>query len=328
MFQTSVNHFFQGFAGTFSNWLMNFMSDFGSFPAYLTIILIVMFGWNLRKGFFLSHIMIWAGMSNSFLKDYFNFPRPIDIDETLKVLGPDYNHINIDGSNHSAIGFFQTLPYEIIEKCRAIGMKSPGFPSGHAASATAFWTTLPLMAKKAWLWILGIVIIILIMISRIYLGVHFLADISGGFLSGMLIVMIGFFIFYKIMEIDIKGRKRFYLYTFTGRMLKYLYYLGVPIAFSFIPQIGILYTAPLMGINLVIITSDLDNIEERGQIWERIIRVLFAVILFFATAKLITFLPAPKTELLKFLLISAHYFIALRLSISICVWTKLYSRSY
>jgi membrane-associated phospholipid phosphatase len=328
MFQTSINHFFQGFSGKFSDWFMNFLSDFGSFPVYLSIILIVMFGWNLRRGFFLAHIMIWAGMTNSFIKDYFNFPRPIDIDETLKVLGPDYNKINIDGGNHSAIGFFQSLPHTIIEQCRAIGIKSPGFPSGHAASATSFWITLPLMARKAWLWILGILIIILIMTSRIYLGVHFLADITGGFISGLLIVLIGFFIYYKLMELDTNSPKRFYLYTFTGRMLKFLYYIGVPIVLSFIPQIGIHYTASLMGMNLVIITSDIGKIQERGQIWERVIRIIFASVLYFVTARLVSILPVPKTEVLKFLIITAQFFIALRLSISICIWTRLYSRSY
>jgi membrane-associated phospholipid phosphatase len=328
MFQTSINHFFQGFAGTFSNWFMRFISDFGTYYVYLVIILIVMFGWNLRKGFFLVHIMFWAGMSNSFLKNYFNLPRPIDIDETLKVYEFDYNLINIDGSNHSPAGFFQSLPHDIVEKCRLIGLKSPGFPSGHAASAAAFWTTLPLMAKKTWLWFLGILIIILIMISRMYLGVHFLADVTGGLISGLVIVTIGFLIYYNLMEIDIKRQRRYYLYTFTGRLLKFLYYIGIPIAFTFIPQIGIQYTAPLMGINLVIITSDLGNIQERGHIWERIIRVIFAVFLFFALAKLLTLFVVPKNELLIFLLIAAHYFITLRLSISLCIWTRLYKRTY
>jgi membrane-associated phospholipid phosphatase len=328
MFQTTINHFFQGFAGSFSNWFMNLMSDFGSYPVYLTIIFIVMFGWDLKKGFFLAHIMIWTGMSNSYLKDYFNLPRPLDIDESLKTLGPDYNHIKLNAANRGANGFFQALPHEIIEKCRSLGLKSPGFPSGHAASATSFWMSLSIMAERTWLWILGVVIILLVMISRMYLGVHFLADISSGFACGLLIIAIGFFIYYKILEIDIHGQKHFYLYTFIGRTMKFLYYVGFPIGLSFIPQIGIHYTGPLLGINLAIITSDLVNIEERGQIWERVIRVLFAIIVFFGIAKLISYVPIPKTELVKFILVSAHYFISLRLSIAICVWTKLYKRSY
>jgi membrane-associated phospholipid phosphatase len=328
MFQTSLNHFLQGFAGSFSNWFMNFMSDFGSYPVYLAMIFIVMFGWNLSRGFFIMHIMIWVGISNSFLKDYFNLPRPTDIDETLKVPGPDYNHINIDGTNHSASGFFQTLPQEIIDKCRALGLKSAGFPSGHSASAAAFWTTLPLLVKKTWLWILALLIMCLIMISRMYLGLHFLADIAGGFLSGILIVTIGFIIFHSLLEEGAKGQNRFPLYTFTGRMFRYLYYLGVPIALSFIPHIGIQYTAPLMGINLVIISAGLRNIDERGQVWERFLRILIVIGLYLAIAKLITLLPTPKTELLKFVEISLQYFLTVRLAISLCVWAKLYRRTY
>src|SRR5664279_3150743 len=107
MFQTAANHFLQDHGGKFSDWFMNFMSDFGSFQVYMALILAVMFGWNLSKGFFLVHIMIWTGMANSFLKDFFNLPRPIDVDETLRIPGIDYNNINIDGANHSANGPFQ-----------------------------------------------------------------------------------------------------------------------------------------------------------------------------------------------------------------------------
>jgi len=328
MFQTVANHFLQRFGGRFSDWFMNFMSDFGTFQVYLALILAVMFGWNLSKGFFLMHIMIWSGMANSFMKDYFNLPRPIDIDETLRVPGPDYNHINIDGGNHSANGPFQYLSQGIIEKCRSIGLKSPGFPSGHAASAAAFWISLPLLVKKTWLWIFGLLAMALIMTSRMYLGVHFLADVTGGFLSGILIVTIGFLLYYWLLEVDIKGQKRFPLYTFSGRLARYLYYFGVPIALSFVPNIGIQYTAPLMGVNLVIITAGLRNIEERGQTWERIIRVLFAYGLYLASAKIISLLPRPETELLKFIEISIQYFLAVRLSIAVCVWTRLYRRSY
>ena len=272
--------------------------------------------------------MIWAGMVNSFMKDFFNLPRPVDIDETLRVPGPDYNHINIDGGNHGASGFFQTLSQDIIDKCRAAGLKSPGFPSGHSASAAAFWISLPILARKTWLWIFGIISMLLIMISRLYLGAHFLADVTGGFLSGIIIVFIGFLIYFRVFEQDVKGQKRFPMYSFAGRATRYLYYFGVPIGLSFIPQIGIQYTAPLMGVNLVILTAGIRNIEERGQIWERIIRVVFAYAIYLATVQIVTMIPVPKTEVLRFVEISIQYFIAIRLSIAVCVWAKLYRRSY
>jgi len=67
------------------------------------------------------------------------------------------------------------------------------FPSGHSTFALYFYGLITYLAlrfgmsslKKKWLIISGaILLIILIAFSRLYLGLHFLSDIIGGFLLG------------------------------------------------------------------------------------------------------------------------------------------------
>lgn len=70
------------------------------------------------------------------------------------------------------------------------------YPSGHAMISVLFFGTLSYIIsksdikyKKVIRWFLGI-FIILIGISRIYLGVHYASDIIGGYLLGIIILLV------------------------------------------------------------------------------------------------------------------------------------------
>ena len=60
-----------------------------------------------------------------------------------------------------------------------------GFPSSHAQVATAVWLFIAQRVGKSWMWILAIVLIALISLSRVFLGVHYLLDVVGGALIGL-----------------------------------------------------------------------------------------------------------------------------------------------
>lgn len=62
-------------------------------------------------------------------------------------------------------------------------VRGPGFPSGHMALATALGLTLMHYTPRKYRWLL-ICSILLVGISRIYLGVHAPLDILGGFAIG------------------------------------------------------------------------------------------------------------------------------------------------
>lgn len=73
------------------------------------------------------------------------------------------------------------------------------FPSGHATIAIAFYGFLIyifLKEEKNWgqkvsVVFVGLLIILAIGLSRLYLGVHYLSDVGGGYLSGLLGLIIG-----------------------------------------------------------------------------------------------------------------------------------------
>ena len=63
-----------------------------------------------------------------------------------------------------------------------------GIPSNHAQSAVAVWAFLAAYLRKWWGWLVAVLLIILIGLSRLYLGVHFPHDVLLGWLVGSLIV--------------------------------------------------------------------------------------------------------------------------------------------
>lgn len=61
---------------------------------------------------------------------------------------------------------------------------SYGVPSGHAQTATVFYGLVAIFIGRAWAWIVGLLLILLMALSRIYLGVHDLEDVVAGIILG------------------------------------------------------------------------------------------------------------------------------------------------
>ncbi|MCU1635715.1 MAG: hypothetical protein JWQ68_954 [Cryobacterium sp.] len=64
----------------------------------------------------------------------------------------------------------------------AVGFGS--FPSGHAANAAVLTVALALLLRRGWVWWSALALTVLMMLSRTYLGVHWLTDTIGGALLG------------------------------------------------------------------------------------------------------------------------------------------------
>jgi membrane-associated phospholipid phosphatase len=58
------------------------------------------------------------------------------------------------------------------------------FPSGHTANAATLAVAIAIMLQRWWVWFAGAAYVVLMAISRTYLGAHWLSDTVGGVLVG------------------------------------------------------------------------------------------------------------------------------------------------
>ncbi|WP_411700326.1 phosphatase PAP2 family protein [Conyzicola sp.] len=59
------------------------------------------------------------------------------------------------------------------------------FPSGHSANAATLVVCLGIIVRRAWVWAAGVAYVVLMMVSRTYLGAHWVSDTVGGALIGI-----------------------------------------------------------------------------------------------------------------------------------------------
>ena len=128
---------------------------------YFYFLFLVIVFWHIDKrfGYKLGFVLISNGIINGAIKDIVNARRPIGV--------------------------------EGVRSLRIETATGNSFPSGHSQGAAAFWFLLMREFKKRWLYILGTVLMIIIGLSRIYLGVHWPKDVAVGLIIGIAWVYIG-----------------------------------------------------------------------------------------------------------------------------------------
>jgi membrane-associated phospholipid phosphatase len=75
--------------------------------------------------------------------------------------------------------FDRARPQDIL-----IPLESPSFPSGHTANAATVVVLLALLLRRRWIAVAGAGYVVLMALSRTYLGAHWVTDTIGGVLVG------------------------------------------------------------------------------------------------------------------------------------------------
>lgn len=99
-----------------------------------------------------------------------------------------------NGINHTLkLVFHGPRPFWYTREVHAFAYESSfGIPSGHAQNAAGVWGILAAGVRRRWFWILAVVAIFLIGLSRVYLAVHFPQDVLLGW--GLGAALVGLFL--------------------------------------------------------------------------------------------------------------------------------------
>ncbi|MFX1566914.1 MAG: phosphatase PAP2 family protein [Promethearchaeota archaeon] len=161
-----------------------------------------------------------------------------------------------------------------------IGASHLSTPSGHAMSSTVFYGYLSMKTKRIAMWIISIVVIMLVGLSRIYLGVHWVGDVLTGWFFGIVILLLAYIFEDKIQDFTNKYN---IVYLYIG-----LAVLGllVMIITDIIYQSSYNFGEPggqMIGLGIgLALEHKYVNFEisyQPGEKWKIILRILLGILL-------------------------------------------------
>ncbi len=207
---------------TFPQWggFFQLISELGREEFYLVALPIVYWVGNKQLGRSLLYLFAITVMTNGLFKHALRGPRPFWLDTSLGLdTEPQY-----------------------------------GVPSAHMQMASVCYLFLAGWFKRRWLWFLAGVMAILMGLSRIYLGVHFVQDVLVAFLLALL-VLLGYVVWQRRLAKGINKR-------IMGQRL--LFMIAVPMVFAVVyTAVRLLIGAPDLSLGWAdyILLAEIEGIE-------------------------------------------------------------------
>lgn len=282
MFQTEFNHFLQLFHTPFIDEFMGLVSAMGYNSFLIMLAISIIIGYDLRKGFALMHLILFTGLISEILKSVFAYPRPVDVDSSLMKIGIENTGNSYGFLKMGAKGFFELLSPEVVNFFRNLSGYGHGIPSGHVAVTTTIWSAFSIFSGKKIVYYFSSFMIVLMAVSRMYLGRHFLADVTAGFAIGIVILMLFYYYFYRNGKFD-----EFFPLTVKINFgllstLKYIYFFIFPFGVILIPFAGIPLASYIIAINLAYVFFNNSGLPVfSNKFMNRVFRICISFVIFF-----------------------------------------------
>ncbi len=237
------------------------ITDIGAETAFVVLIFTGYWAYKKKESMQVGFLLVASVLTNYWLKVAIANPRP-----PLSYRLPE-----VDAPNYST-------------------------PSGHAQNSTAFYGGIAAKARRWWLMLAAALLSILIGVSRVYLGVHYLEDIILGWGVGIVILLAYIYAWPSVEQFLSKYREEapyivLFLVGFVGLVIC-AYLLPQP------PDDNFGLTGGLtMGLTLGILLEkkfvDFSVEPHDGQKWRLVVRVIVGLVLMLgAMLGLRSFLPS------------------------------------
>jgi membrane-associated phospholipid phosphatase len=189
MFQTEPILWLQAHSSPALTWLMSVVTLLGYAPTYAALVLALAFRFRMRRVLGVALALVVSVLLTEGLKDGLALPRPSDVDSRVVALGFGAPAAAASAVARGGASTFWSLPAPAaIAAVRSRPGASYGFPSGHASAAGAFVLASGVFYGWRRLALAGLVWPLLMALSRMYLGRHFLGDVLGGLAVGCVAV--------------------------------------------------------------------------------------------------------------------------------------------
>ena len=151
--QVEIIKFIQSFGNGFLDIFFELITLFGEETVLVLLAAFVFLSVDKNKGYKLIFTIASGTCFNALIKNIVKFERPIGIEGIFSK------------RVETATGY--------------------SFPSGHTQATSTFWSSLSIITKNKGLCIFSAVLIVLVAVSRLYLGVHWPTDVIFGALFGI-----------------------------------------------------------------------------------------------------------------------------------------------
>lgn len=227
-----INFLYYAVAGTYWELFFRGFTFLGDNEGFILIVVLVYWCINKSLGFWTMMVLLLSGALNFIMKEVTGLPRP-------QIPGVYSPH-------------------------------NPAFPSGHTLCSLTIWGHLAVWFRHRVFWIGSLIVIIMVGISRLFLGYHFIGDVIGGVVVGCLFLAV----YLKVWKLSISYVRGITFQIKLGLviilgLLSFWAVIYLPLTSDLVMVLGLLFGGCLG----YLLEKESLNFRTEGSIFQYIMRI-------------------------------------------------------